>query len=47
MILGLSTGAFTTLHVLVSLAAILSGLIIVAGASSWRPDLGADRHLGL
>lgn len=30
MILGLSTGAFTTLHVLVSLAAILSGLIVVA-----------------
>jgi len=31
MILGLSVGAFTTLHVLISLVAILTGLIVLAG----------------
>jgi hypothetical protein len=31
MILGMSVGAFTTLHVIISLMAILSGLVVVLG----------------
>jgi hypothetical protein len=38
MILGLSTAAFTILHVLISLVAILAGVVVVAGL------LRADRH---
>ncbi len=40
MILGLSTATFTTLHVIISLIAIVSGLIVVGGM------LGANRLPG-
>jgi hypothetical protein len=46
MTLGLSISAFTTLHVVISLVAIVTGLIVLAGMLASRPA-GAVTHVFL